>query len=214
MIYVSAENSSETTNNTMAWIMTQTIAQKTVRTCIALVLAIAVLAVTSSASANDSLNASGQSYLSGAQSSANSVVAPLADGLFPSVTKVIFILLGVIAAIYFTLSFLKKIMGRRAASGGRGDVIEVIETCYLAPKQSISLVRIGERGVLLGITEKSINSLVELPAEEILATQKLSLSKNGSLSFKDALGKARQKIVDLGSYGSKFKRKGRSAIGA
>lgn len=181
-----------------------------------MILAIALLALTVTASAgpDDTAKASGKSYLSGAQVSTESVVAPLADGLFPSVAKVIFVLLGVIVAIYLTLSFLKKVMGRRATSGGRGDVIEVIETCYLAPKQSISLVRIGERGVLLGITEKGINSLIELPAEEILTTQKQIRMKDGSLTFKDALGKARQKIVDLGSYGVKFKRKDRSAVGA
>lgn len=179
-----------------------------------MILAIALLALTANAGASDTAKVSGQSYLSGAQASSESVVAPLADGMFPSIAKVIFVLLGVIVAIYLTLSFLKKVMGRRATSGGRGDVIEVIETCYLAPKQSISLVRIGDRGVLLGITEKGINSLIELPAEEISATQKQLRIKDAPLSFKDALGKARQKIVDLGSYSAKFKRKDRSAVGA
>ncbi|MCH7877875.1 MAG: flagellar biosynthetic protein FliO [candidate division Zixibacteria bacterium] len=185
----------------------------TARISLVFVAAFLMIAPVADAVPGDTAKAVGQSYLSGAESPVESVVTPLTEGLFPSMTKVIFVLLGVIIAIYFTLSIVKKGMGRRATGGGRGDVIEIIETCYLAPKQSICLVRIGGRGALLGVTEKSINSLVELSAEEILAAQKAELSKDGSLSFKDALGKARRKIVDLGNYRTKFKRKDRTAIG-
>lgn len=177
------------------------------------VVALLTLAASAVAGPGDTTKASGQSYLSGTESSSESIVTPLTDGLFPSMTKVILVLLGVIVAIYFTLSIVKKVMGRRATGGGRGDVIEVIETCYLAPKQSITLVRIGERGALLGVTEKGINPLIELTSEEMLATEEQRHAKNSPIRFKDALGKARQKIVDLGNYGAKLKRKDRSAIG-
>lgn len=172
------------------------------------------------ADAVDTTRNSGSSYLSGARSESSSLaVGPsLTDGMLPSLVNVILVLIGVIAAIYLTLLFLKKIMGKRAASGGRNAVIEIIETCYLAPKQSISLVRIGARGALLGVTERGISPLVELSGDEIeeaLAKREGKAEPfNLQLSFKDALGKAKRKVTDLGAYSSKLKRKDHSAVGA
>lgn len=129
----------------------------------------------------------------------------LSEGLFPSMAKIVLVLIAVIIAIYATLALLKKLMGRRVAGGGSADVIEVIETCYLAPKQSLSLVRIGERSALVGVTDSGIHPVMELSAEETATLMGNSGNNVAKVNFRETLGKAKQKIIDLGGYSAKIR---------
>jgi flagellar biogenesis protein FliO len=122
------------------------------------------------------------------------------ESVFPGFMKITLALMAVIAGIYLTLTLLKKAMGRKVSSGGRGSAIQVIETCYLAPKRSISLVRIGSRGALLSVSDNSIATLLELNPEETREIVEMVNTGADAPDFRQTLSKARQKIIDLGSY--------------
>ncbi|HSG99683.1 MAG TPA: flagellar biosynthetic protein FliO [candidate division Zixibacteria bacterium] len=127
----------------------------------------------------------------------------LGKSVLPSAGKVIFVLGLVIAGIYGAVALLRRMMGRHAGSGGAGEAIELIESLHLSPKKQISLVRVGHRGALLAVTEQGISSLLELDAAETEAALELARQKRTPVNFKDALGKARGAIVELGGYARK-----------
>ncbi|MCK4546021.1 MAG: flagellar biosynthetic protein FliO [Candidatus Eisenbacteria sp.] len=70
------------------------------------------------------------------------------------------ILLLIVGAVY-TL----RLIGGRGGVEARGAV-EVLDRCYLAPKRALYTVRMGERVVVVGVTEASITPVVELSLEE------------------------------------------------
>jgi flagellar biogenesis protein FliO len=127
------------------------------------------------------------------------------ESIFPSFFKIIMALIAVIAGIYLTLTLLKKAMGRKVSSGNRTNAIEVIETCYLAPKRSISLVRIGSRGALLSVSDNTIATLMELSSDETSEIVEMVESGGSAPDFRKTLSKAKQKIIDLGSYAKKHR---------
>jgi flagellar biogenesis protein FliO len=53
-----------------------------------------------------------------------------------------------------------------ASIGGKNKMVEVISNHYIGPKKSISIVRIGERVLVLGIANESINLITELDDAE------------------------------------------------
>jgi flagellar protein FliO/FliZ len=83
-----------------------------------------------------------------------------------SMFKMISALVVVLVCIYVCIYLLKKFMKRRTTAGGREGLLEVLETAYLGPRKTISLVRVADKSVLLGITENQINILTELGDEE------------------------------------------------
>ncbi len=127
------------------------------------------------------------------------------ESIFPSFFKIIMALVAVIIGIYLTLTLLKKAMGRKVSSGNRTNAIEIIETCYLAPKRSISLVRIGSRGALLSVSDNTIATLLELSSDETSEIVEMVDLGASAPDFRKTLSKAKQKIIDLGSYAKKHR---------
>jgi flagellar biosynthetic protein FliO len=114
-----------------------------------------------------------------------------------SMTGALFKLLGaliiVVAGIYGFLLLLRKMMGRKF-SGNRGNnLLEVIETTYIAQKKSVSLVRYGNRAVLVGVGDSGITVLAELDesaTSDILTYQEdANESKPGFSHFLKEAGK-------------------------
>ncbi len=100
---------------------------------------------------------------------ATSQPAPLS-----SIIKMISALIVVLFCVYFGLFLLKRLTNRRKGKSGAGSSLEVLDTAYVGPKKSISLVRVAGRSVLVGVTEQQISMLTELSAEEtdsVLAEQ-------------------------------------------
>lgn len=128
-----------------------------------------------------------------------SVESQLGGSLLPSFGKVGLILALVIVGIYLTLTLLKRMMGRRVSSGAQGAALELVETCYLSPKKTLSYVRLGNKSALLAVTENSISSVMELDSDETSETLEMIKNKGKTISFTESLSKARRKIVDLRS---------------
>ncbi len=83
-----------------------------------------------------------------------------------AVIKMISALAVVIVAVYVGLYFLRKLMGSKAASGGRRDILDVIQTTYVGQHKAIALVRVAHRSVLVGVTDNQITTLTELTEDE------------------------------------------------
>ena len=132
-----------------------------------------------------------------------SLTYAVSDSLMPDYGKVILAMILVIGGIYGVVTALKRMMGRRAGAGGRGDAIEFIEALHLSPKKQITLVRVGRRGALLAVTENGIQTLLELDSEETGEALELARSKEGAMNFKESLGRARKKMTDLRVFARK-----------
>ena len=114
----------------------------------------------------------------------------------PSLMKIGAALAAVVICIYVGLFLLKKAMGRKYSGGGQGGHLEVLESMYVAPKKTVSLIRVGERTVLIGVTEAGVNMLTEFdevnsasfvaPLEQsVTPTQFAGLLKTASQKIKE-----------------------------
>lgn len=92
----------------------------------------------------------------------------------------LFVVLGVIVVVLLAA---RKWLPRSRRLGG-GPVLNVLARHYLAPKQSLCLVRLGRRLLLVGITPDRINTVAEITepneASEILAV--LECTRPGSFT--------------------------------
>lgn len=86
--------------------------------------------------------------------------------LFGIVIKLIISMVVIVGLIYLSMYFLKKINSRAAGGGIIGDTIKIIGRTFLSPKQSLYLVKIGDRYAILGATEQSVSMISELSEEE------------------------------------------------
>lgn len=86
--------------------------------------------------------------------------------VMPSLIRIFSALVLVIAAIYGGIYLLKKLMGRRYAGIQSKGNLEVLETIHIAPRKTITLLRVGEKSVLVGSTESSMSMLTEMNSDE------------------------------------------------
>ncbi len=84
----------------------------------------------------------------------------------PSLFKVGGALVVVILSIYLGLYILKRMMGRKYSGNKKNNVMEVLETTYIGPKKSISLIRVAGKSVLVASTESQISLLTEMDSDE------------------------------------------------
>jgi flagellar protein FliO/FliZ len=86
--------------------------------------------------------------------------------LFGIVIKLIISMVVIVGLIYLSMYFLKKINSRAAGGGIIGDTIKIIGRTFLSPKQSLYLVKIGDRYAIIGATEQSVSMIGELSEKE------------------------------------------------
>ncbi len=118
---------------------------------------------------------------------------------YPAIVKMIGALTVVVICIYGGLFLLKRASGGRAGSRGTGRLLEVLETTYVGPKKTVSLVRVAGKSVLIGVTEGQISVLSELDADETaaLATHNEEAAPEGD-SFNRLLTSAADKFRRMG----------------
>lgn len=121
----------------------------------------------------------------------------LSTTVLPSMGKMISALVIVLACIYLGLALLKRLMGKGRTKSQGGDLLEVLETTYVAPKKIVSLIRVADKSVLIGVTDNQITVLTELDAvqtAEILVrpdNTAVVSDRFGSM-FQTALGKFKE----------------------
>jgi len=116
----------------------------------------------------------------------------------PSLIKLVSALIVVIICIYLGIFLLKKLMGKKYSGNSRKNFLEVLETTYIAPKKSVTLLRVADKAVLIGMSESHIAVLTELDdakTKEILVTMK---AEEEATPFKNMLKSATQKWKKVG----------------
>jgi len=97
----------------------------------------------------------------------------------------------IIGLIYLSLFLLKK-SSLGLKKNRAGDLIQVLEKCYISPKKGIFIVKVGSKLLALGVTETQINLLSELDS----SPESKSDLKDKAVSEKEMAGTLLQKIKD------------------
>jgi len=165
---------------------------------ISTMLALAILGLvfirTDNASADKNFKALSQNSLQ----SENGSTAEFADtpSVMPSLFRIISALILVIGSIYGGLYLLKKMMGRKYAGVKNNANLEVMESIHIAPKKTVTLLRVGEKSVLVGSTEGSMSLLSELDhAETAKLLQKIEVEPaqdNFGIFLRQAVDKVKE----------------------
>ena len=108
----------------------------------------------------------------------------------------------VVVVAYLALYLLKRLMGRRYSGSLAADNVEVLQTTYVGPHKAISLVRVGNRSVLVGVTESQISTLTELDATETSEILSRVQATGKSESFAGIFASATTKLKEI-SIGKK-----------
>jgi len=113
-----------------------------------------------------------------------------------SIIKMISALTVVIICIYLGIFGLKRMMGNKHRTSGGQNLLQVLETAYVGPKKTVSLVRVADKSVLIGVTDERISMLTELDAEhtaEIVAAEEQTATGDSFSGFlKAASGKFKE----------------------
>lgn len=114
-----------------------------------------------------------------------------------SLAKLLGALLVVVVGIYGFLYLLRRMMGQRFSGNRSSNLIEVLETAYVAQKKSVSIVRFSDRAVLIGVGESGISVLAELNAEETGRMVAGFAAEKPSSGFRSVLRDAKGRLTGL-----------------
>ncbi len=99
--------------------------------------------------------------------SADNVYSPLAGdsgssmSVLPSLIRIVSALVIVVVCIYGGIYLLKIFMSKRNGRRTVNGNLEIIETIHISPRKSVTLLRVGDKSVLVGTTENSMSLLCE-----------------------------------------------------
>ncbi|HUV31662.1 MAG TPA: flagellar biosynthetic protein FliO [Acidobacteriota bacterium] len=122
-----------------------------------------------------------------------------------SIVKMVSALIIVILCIYAGLYLLRRLLQARRKGSGSADLLEVIQSTYVGPKKTVSLLRVADRSVLIGVTDSQISVLAELDAEQTAAILEREPDKEGRENFGRLLAAAAGRL-------GRFATKGKAAV--
>lgn len=125
------------------------------------------------------LGATGQGLAADNQGVADNPIPEFSEMVLPSMTRIGFSLLLIVGFIYGLVFLMRKFSGNRFGGTSRGKNIHLIEQTFLAPKKSICLLKLGERAVLVGITDSNVNFLTEFNWDELPEPETAGLADPG-----------------------------------
>ena len=98
------------------------------------------------------------------------VLAQAAEFNLTSATlKMVGVLALVLAVLLGLVYLLKKVSPRFGRSGVVGREMDLVAQYPLGPKKTLAVVRVGQRLLLLGVTEASINLLTEIDDPDLIS---------------------------------------------
>lgn len=113
------------------------------------------------------------------------------DSIGSLIFRMVLTLGAVIAIILVTVWLLRRLMTRRWPGKLKDRPVRVLDRIQLAPKRTLDVVAVGERVILLGVTENGINFLTELSAEE---KNNLQPEASGQPGFRNSLHEAKVRM--------------------
>jgi flagellar biosynthetic protein FliO len=143
-----------------------------------------------------------------ASQSADSTAARPTEGLVGqsaatvSILKMLAALVVVIVCIYVAIFLMKKLMGPKYRGSRKARVLEILETAYIDPKKSLSLVRVADKSVLIGVTDNQISMLTELDPQVTMNLTKPTPGQEEEGGFAGLLRSASNRLKGLGGGGS------------
>lgn len=93
----------------------------------------------------------------------------------------LFILVGVVFLAYFVSKWLSK---KYASNGQATKHLKVVDRLVLGQDRALYIVKVGEKAMLLGVTQHSIEKLDDIAIEDL--PEKMQ-SQSGGSSFADTL---------------------------
>jgi len=121
----------------------------------------------------------------------------LSESVYWSLFKLLGALIVVVVGIYGFLFILRRMMGNKLSGNKELNIIEVLETTYVAQKKSVSLVRFADRAVLVGVADSGINVLAELDDEQTAKIMAEYAAEKPSTGFAGIMKDARDKLAGL-----------------
>lgn len=123
--------------------------------------------------------------------------------VLPSLIRIISALVIVVVCIYVGIFLLKKLMSRRNGRRTINGNLEIIETIHIAPRKSVTLIRVGEKSILVGTTEGSMSLLCE---QDEIETSKLLVETGPeapTLGFGEMLSAAVARVKEVAQKSKK-----------
>jgi flagellar biogenesis protein FliO len=132
-----------------------------------------------------------------AQDSSDPVEIPhISDNILPSLVKMVVAVGVVIVLIYISVVVLKRIsLGRAGRHGARG-ALEILDRSYFSPKSFLCLAKVGDKMIVLGVTESNINMLADVSDQDFKAATSESRTSD-TKSFSSYLKQARTHLLAL-----------------
>ena len=123
------------------------------------------------------------------------------DALWSSLGRLAIALVVVVVLIWGTLWVAKRLMSGRL-TGRLESPMRIVERLHLAPKRSVDIVSIGDRILVLGVTESSISMLTELSPDDLATKDAFAKALNQQQAQttsrrRDLINHARHKLNDL-----------------
>lgn len=110
--------------------------------------------------------------------------------------KMIVAVAAIVILIYVFAILAKRFsLGRSGKFGGAGS-LHIIERSYFSPKKFICLARVGEKVLLLGVSESSINLVADVSDQDFSIEDKKK-EKNQRTSFKTYFQQAKSGLSTL-----------------
>ena len=109
-------------------------------------------------------------------------------------------LLLILALIYGFVWTLRFFMNKKSFGNPTSVHIRVLSTTYIAPKKSVALLQVYEKAILIGVSENSMTTLIELN-EESEWKQLIHIDQpnnGGGASFSQRLSNALKQSVSKG----------------
>lgn len=116
-----------------------------------------------------------------------------ADGFGAALFQTIFALIFVLGIIYLGVWIMRKFMHKPVLN--RNAIFTSLGDYYLDSKKKLSLVRIADRILILGVAENSINLILELDAKTDgkIVLENLQKSDQSKVNFQNILNQFRGK---------------------
>lgn len=119
-----------------------------------------------------------------------------------SIVRTLLALLAVIACIYLGVWLLKRFSGGTIGAAGQRVSIDVLQTRHFGPKRAISLIRVADRAVLIGMTDQQMTTLTELTAEETSQLMQGNAQEERSPTFAGLMSRAKEQVTRVTTGGS------------
>jgi flagellar protein FliO/FliZ len=101
--------------------------------------------------------------------------------LMPSLWRLFGALLLVVVLIWGTMWIARRVLKGRM-TGASGSDMRVLDRVFLGPRRSIEVVTVGNRFLVVGVTDQSISMLTELSEEDLIVSRETQSPMAGSPS--------------------------------